>query len=1084
MAVLISTNAEMKLCALSTIGIAPTGLALGRVERCKSKILRRKTLFDEPQALPTPSLKATPEDVRPKTSRSARPSLAAVDWTINEKEPTAVTGNLPRDSQFQEPDLRRASLSFGAARYRRRGQTLTNPPLRIPEHGPTEPPETTAESHSRRPSTSWLRRLSIVSFQSDSPTTNSPITPSFTGSASPILSRPASQHRTPNKLVKRPSTRRSNGSVPLFVNTTVSPGSALRRPATSYQRSGSMQAQTPITPDFETRFSQQFQPVDSPAIEDFQFQSQDDWKAFWLPKRDGFSERLSRRLSTATAPKAQGVRCLISDQDTLPALVSAGTIINKTTPHLDEPAAPVEFRNPFQAQVETSGPLPASEPEPTPELEPDSEAAPRPAEPEVALSPPLPQSIQSSPLLFSEKPAHKHPYSFNDLEPKRIIVNTVTATGAPIVGPRGGSLKRVKGRTFSIPRAELPRIERIKPTPSSVSTRRNITDPAVFRQPPGLASPGSTDLAYNERSAGIPRSVSHDYNIGLRDYRPLTTDAVAISTWQHSKRPDSHAPSSLRRRPKRHSIAASDPASTIIGSDDTRVFTSGDEYETDMMTDYWDSIRTRGTEGSGLHGLRIEAMFDKAGTQLSNEEVTTLEDLLPRGSFASRVEKDPPLFSDSLLASSVTRVRTNDELSFSDEGNDSHSMIGALPGEQDGPLQLATAFPLSSPLELSSPGSPSDILFGESHHERSLPSQKMNIFDWSEQTRPDRDQSDSEARPSTVHGKQNAIDRGSRAACRKVPSSIHLRSQSVPVARELPASDSRQTSGKFGTWGLGSKGVSEDWDSDFDFDDGEEEDAPSQKTKSTESEAPTQSMTVPQAILERQASLRGQYGQVQELTLLVEELKRLRHQASVLELVGGPSSELWKEAEGIVNLATIDDEDDRRSPPGSPSSLTFSFDDSDDEGLTVPSTKRDSDGSWRSATKQETALPLRQQGVTTKDDQSYNAPLQQLSKNSPKSKSVLDILQNPQCHNRSATLPDLRPSSRAQKLPFDTSSLRNLVVRAGVVTRALKEVIRKAEGVDSNPQDIFPSDPPFRRIFDQPSQDDFASFEAALAEMH
>ncbi|OQE21268.1 hypothetical protein PENSTE_c012G08225 [Penicillium steckii] len=1062
------------LCALSTVGIAPTGLALGRVERCKSKILRRKTLLDEHPVLPTPPIEATPVDVRPKTSRSARPSLASVDWTINEKEPTVVKGNTNRDSQFQEPDLRRASLSFGAARYRRRGQTLTNPPLQIPEHGPTEPPETTAESHSRRPSTSWLRRLSIVSFQSDSPTTNSPVTPSFTGSASPILSRPASQHRTPNKLVKRPSTKRSHGSVPLFVNTAVSPGSALRRPATSYQRSETMQTQTPITPDFETRFSQQFQPADSPAIEEFPFQSQDDWKTFWLPKREGFSEKLSRRLSTATAPKAQGVRCLISDQDTLPALISANTVINKTNPHRDEPAAPVEFRNPFQAQVETSGPLPASEPEPA-----HSEAAPRAVGPVVAaaaLSPPLPKSPPQ--VLSPDKPTHKHSYSFNDLEPKRIVVNTVTATGAPIIGPRGGSLKRVKGRTFSIPRAELPRIERIKPAPSSVSTRRNITDPAVFRQPPGLASPGSTELASSGQSAGLPRSVSHDYNLGLRDYRPLTTDAVAISTWQYSKRPDSHAPSSLRRRPKRHSIAASDPSSTIIGSDDTRVFTSGDEYETDFMTDYWDSIRTRGTEGSGLHGLRIETMFDKAGTQLSNEEVTTLEDLLPRGSFASRVEKDPPLFSDSLLPSSVTRVHANDELSFSDEEDDSHSMIGALPGEQDGPpLQLATAFPLSSPLQLSSPGSPSDMLFGESRDERSLPSQKMNIFDWSEQTRPDRDQSDSEARPSTVHGKQNAIDRGSRAACRKVPSSIHLRSQSVPVARELPASDSRQTSGKFGTWGLGSKGVSEDWDSDFDFDDGEEEDEPSLKTKSTESEAPTQSMTVPQAILERQASLRGQYGQVQELTLLVEELKRLRHQASVLELVGGPSSELWKEAEGIVNLATIDDDEDRRSPPGSPSSLTFSFDDSDDEGLTVPSTKRDSDGSWRSAGKQETSLPLRQQGVTTKD-------LQHLSKNSPKSQSVLDILQNPQCHNRSATLPDLRPSSRAQKLPFDTSSLRNLVVRAGVVTRALKEVIRKAEGVDSNPQDIFPSDPPFRRIFDQPSQDDFASFEAALAEMH
>lgn len=1078
------------LCALSTVGIAPTGLALGRVERSKPKIFRRKTLPYEPPVLPT-SPEATPVDVRPKTSRSNRPSLAAVDWTINEKQPVTEGGNVPRGNQFQEPDLRRASLSFGAARYRRRGQTLTNPPLRIPENAPTEPNE--AESHSRRPSTSWLRRLSIVSFQSDSPSTNSPVTPSFNGSASPILPRPGSQHRAPNKLVKRPSTRRSNATTPLFVNTAVSPGSALRRPATSYQRSETMRLQTPITPDFESRFSEQFPRADSPAVEEYEFQSQDDWKPFLLPKAQGFSEKLSRRLSTAAAPVAQGVRRLISDSDTLPALISATTMMNKTAVPRDEPAEPVQFRNPFQAPVENAGPRPL----PTLKPEPNCGSA----------LPPKTSPSEAPPLALppsTKKPAHKHSYSFNDIEPKRIVVNTVTATGAPIIGPRGGSLKRVKGRTFSIPRSELSRLEKAHINLPSAPKRRNITDPAVFRRPPPLTSPELPGSTSNRQSAGLPRSVSHDYNVGLRHHRPLTSDTVDLSSWPHCNRPASHAPSSLRRRPKRHSIAASDPASTIIGSDDTRVFTSGDEYETDFMTDYWDSIRTRGTESSGmngfnelsgLNGLRIETMFDKAGTQLSNEEVATLEDLLPRGSFASRVERDPPLFSDSLLPP-VTRVRTNDNVSFSDDDDDdSHSMIGALPGERDGPsLQMPTAFPLSSPLELSGPSSPS-MLFTDSHAEKLQPSQKMNIFDWSEQTRLDRDQSDSEARPSTVHGKQNAIDRGSRAACRKVPSSIHLRSQSVPVARDLPANDSRQTSGKFGTWGLGSKGVSEDWDSDFDFDDGEEEDIPSQKTKSTESEAPAQSMTVPQAILERQASLRGQYGQVQELTLLVEELKRLRHQASVLDLVGGPSSELWKEAEGIVNLATIDDEENQRSPPGSPSSLTFSFDDSDDEGLTVPSTKRDSDGSWRSATKQETTLtlPLRQpkrdsesawQEPPTNNNQPYNQPLRQLSKNSPKSKSVLDILQPPRGHDRSATLPDLRPSSRAHKLPFDTSSLRNLVVRAGVVTRALKEVIRKAEGVDPNSQGMFPSDPPFRRIFDQPSHDDLASFEAALAEMH
>jgi hypothetical protein len=586
-----------------------------------------------------------------------------------------------------------------------------------------------------------------------------------------------------------------------------------------------------------------------------------------------------------------------------------------------------------------------------------------------------------------------------------------------------------------------------------------------------------------------PRSVSQDYNIGMRGQRPLTSDAVALSAWQHSARPDSYTFSSLRRRPKRHSIAASDPSSTVIGSDDTRVFTSGDEYETDIMTDYWDSIRTRETSGGGLKGLHIETMFDKAGSRLSNEEVTTLEDLLPRGTFASRLEQETPLFPDSLVPS-VAQVRLNDESWISEGDEEAASMIGALPGEPNGPPAQSTL-----PGSLSNPpaghaASSSVNPQPSSPVAESYMSQKMNIFDWSEQARPDRDAADTEARPRTMHGKQSGVDRGSRAACRKVPSSIHLRSQSVPVARELPTNESRQPSGKFGTWGLGSKGVSEDWDSDFDFDDSEEP-AASNDSKSSEPEVAPQSMMVPKAILERQASLRGQFGQVQELTLLVEELKRLRHQASVLDLVTGPSSELWKEAEGIVNLATIDDDEDRRSPPGSPSSLTFSFDDSDDEGVSSAS-KRNSDHSWRGGLQQNTeshSIPPNQskanqpggswQSNAQHETRLYNPTLGQLSKNSPRSKSVLDILQ-PSRHTEDSSL---APAPRTQKLPFDTQSLRDLVVRAGVVTRALKEVIRKAEGVDSSPQDVFPSDPPFRRIFDQP-HDDLASFEAALAEMH
>lgn len=833
-----------------------------------------------------------------------------------------------------------------------------------------------------------------------------------------------------------------------------------------------MRLQSPLTMDFGARFSDNYS-VETPSAEEFDIQLQSSWGPYLLPKSEGFSEKLTPRLSTTASPKPPGVRRIVCEPDTLPALVLATTISPRMSPPRDNqsvPATPVTFRNPFQELTAAA---------PTTNITLPSSLAPLSVEPE-------PPGLASPPP--REKPVHKHTFSLRDVEPKKIIVNTVTASGTPIPGrARAGSLKRVKGRTFSIPPSELAKLHSVIPSPSQPPQRRNITDPSVFRRPYALSPPSLAISTFGEDHCMAPRSVSQDYNLGMRAQRALTSDAVALSAWQHSARADSYTFSSLRRRPKRHSIAASDPASTVIGSDDTRVFTSGDEYETDMMTDYWDSIRTRETSRGGLKGLHIETMFDKSGSRLSNEEVTTLEDFLSRGSFASRLEQEAPLFPDSLV-SSVAHVRLNDASWISEDNEENVSMIGALPGEPDGPpVQLPPFGPLSKSFvqhaASSSPMSPPVSPVAES-----FTSQKMNIFDWSEQARPDRDAADTEARPRTMHGKQSGIDRGSRAACRKVPSTVHLRSQSVPVARELPTNETRQPSGKFGTWGLGSKGVSEDWDSDFDFDDSEEP-AMSNDTKSSEAEAAPQSMMVPKAILERQASLRGQFGQVQELTLLVEELKRLRHQASVLDLVSGPSSELWKEAEGIVNLATIDDEDEGRSPPGSPSSLTFSFDDTDDE---TSASKRNSDNSWQGGPKQNTQfqsaspkqpkehqLSASWQSNAQQDTLLPKSNLGQISKTTPNSKSVLDILQPSRTEDSS-----LAPSPRPQKLPFDTQSLRALVVRAGVVTRALKEVIRKAEGVDSSPQHVFPSDPPFRRIFDQPSHDDLADFEAALAEMH
>jgi hypothetical protein len=94
------------------------------------------------------------------------------------------------------------------------------------------------------------------------------------------------------------------------------------------------------------------------------------------------------------------------------------------------------------------------------------------------------------------------------------------------------------------------------------------------------------------------------------------------------------------------------------------------------------------------------------------------------------------------------------------------------------------------------------------------------LLDWSEQHWANKGTQNSGSRPKTFHGKQLADTRGGRASARRDTSSLHLRSQSVPISRDSAVSSgSHYSSPKFGTWGLGSKGVSEDWDGDFEFDD-------------------------------------------------------------------------------------------------------------------------------------------------------------------------------------------------------------------------------------------------------------------------
>ncbi|CAK7242809.1 MAG: hypothetical protein STHCBS139747_004311 [Sporothrix thermara] len=206
---------------------------------------------------------------------------------------------------------------------------------------------------------------------------------------------------------------------------------------------------------------------------------------------------------------------------------------------------------------------------------------------------------------------------------------------------------------------------------------------------------------------------------------------------------------------------------------------------------------------------------------------------------------------------------------------------------------------------------------------------RSTLFDWSEST-VHLDKFDGEGhslRPKTVHGKQELDLRNGRISNRKGPVVAHVRSQSVPVNGDPVAEGAKPATFKFGTWASsGPKNVSEDWDDDFDFGstthggdesdendlggfDAEEEDAFGQSStlRSSRGAGSSYGMIVPASIQATQPTVKAHSGQIRELSLLVNGLKRLCRHARDLNIVDEAPA-LWKEAENIIALASPDED--------------------------------------------------------------------------------------------------------------------------------------------------------------------------------
>ncbi|KAK5195845.1 hypothetical protein LTR99_002370 [Exophiala xenobiotica] len=581
---------------------------------------------------------------------------------------------------------------------------------------------------------------------------------------------------------------------------------------------------------------------------------------------------------------------------------------------------------------------------------------------------------------------------------------------------------------------------------------------------------------------------------------------LPVGTPQFTSSPPSYGPPQHRFSvPKRMSVAPSDPT-TASSDNDTRVFTDDDSMDFHSDTAY-DSLATRATASShsGFRQPKIETIFDEMSVDQQPVQTNGLEYLMQKATLddspsspgegiehntnrgigisgihdhettkgvspdqASTPVKDPLAETEDSVSTPVPKKSKRNGPIL----NSSPPSIGSFlrarheepelpqmmdvdeediewsPKSDDNKLELRSS-PLSGQLQAAL-DQPLDHDFDEP------PSTKRSsIFDWSEHQKLGSDQSDGVSpRPKTVHGKHGNNLARSRASGRKSNAAMHLRSQSVPVNRDsLAEADLPSSASKFGTWALGNKPVSEEWSDDFEFDDAEENEeiveVPSDD-RAKNREALRSSVRVPQAIIDRQQSVHIQFGQVREFMLLVEELKRLRVRGIDLGLVRSHSRQLWEDAVSIIDLATLNDEEDNAARPSSPVSSDIFGDE------TPPQRRVEDEGE-----KRELGRTVNRRSISSPGTPPYGRPRGE----SFQTKNFLQTI-----HQSRNGIESSPTQQSREKLPFDTQDLKDLVVRAGVITRALKEIVRKAEGVNVSPEKpaLKFQDPIFRQIFDPP----------------
>lgn len=876
-------------------------------------------------------------------------------------------------------------------------------------------------------------------------------------------SAPTSLPPPPNKLVKRSSSLRSKDGSPFS-----SPGSRLplpifQRPATSHQRSASAQ-QSQSTPDHEDRMSLDATPeARDPLL-----------RQYFTPK---VAAEPSWRTSTSIP---NPIRRVYPDRKYTPILVSAREVVRPADVQLDDGIS----------------------------IDDESMATTRLTMASSVASSPLPAQTA-----FGVSQAPRRSFSIGDLlstGPQPLWRRpSLRSTGAPSrLGRRG------RQRVASAPQTTMgSSLSRTTTTDSErPSKRRDLTDPQTAQR--SIYSSSSSQFALETP----PQPESQP---------TLTTAPQSPFASQHSSFPES--PFGQRRLPSatadssaaRHArVSATSAITSTAGSDSESRSVGG--YSTDYQSDtVYDSYPTRTTRSSsGKRGPPIDTIFDESPPSFSSGRSTRLRDLLDDGNFPSSehgqryrhstIEEEESIASTpvrSLHDKSVTSTpsaRPGAERVFTSSPPEMALMPDPEEIDWDAPQDRSAqqglgiqqhaftsptgqGFNKGFPLRLGAFARSANAGTANSTPVRTAngTNDKANLFDWSEQQPSPSHHNQSPPRPRTVHGKKDPESRSSRPTGGRVPSGMHARSRSVPVVPDVGGKRHNVVANKFGTWGVGSKAVTEDWNEDFDFD----EPPPPVPEMIGQEEKRVDSyheMFVPKSIREQQEKVMANIDLLREWGLLIEELKELRIRAVQSDMILGKYAKVWAEVDGMIELADQQSEEEtlepRRSPPSSPG---FDINAFDTPLSNIANTGRPRAPSFKlteAAIQEEEPLNLNG-GLRTSP--TPRADLQSLTSRPRKdseavARSVIEALQA----KRSVSDPTaLKTAPLAKKVPFDTATLKHIVPYVNGLKRKVKDALRETEGLYTSPRRRSPpdhdhdqdasngdTDPPFRSPFIEAQQ--------------